>query len=58
MFGLAAPDDRRGHPLESLLADVGALRSAPAPVKAETDGPTRDEDEDVRERLRGLGYIE
>jgi predicted AlkP superfamily phosphohydrolase/phosphomutase len=59
LFGLAAPADRRGRVLD-VLADAPSelrppeLAGAPAP-----DRDRSEEDEaDVRERLRGLGYIE
>lgn len=58
-FGIAAPTDRRGGILSSFLGDRSALSRAPEIHSHIDSGPTSDDDEsDVRDRLRGLGYIE
>lgn len=59
LFGLAPPDDRRGHPLPTARG-VGATRPAVLDGARAEDftEPSSDDDADVRERLRGLGYIE
>lgn len=58
-FGLAAPPDRRGRVLHELLGrDTSALTPAPQAEAAADSEATRDEEDDVRERLKGLGYIE
>jgi predicted AlkP superfamily phosphohydrolase/phosphomutase len=62
LFGLAAPPDRRGRVLEEILAiwpDVRDVAKLGSRAEGGGEGETSlDEDEDVRERLRGLGYIE
>jgi predicted AlkP superfamily phosphohydrolase/phosphomutase len=58
LFGLEAPPDRRGRALDELLAGHGPLAPAPRPELSDAPEATDDDEADVRERLRGLGYIE
>lgn len=58
LFGLSTPADRRGRILDVLARrpetlDPAALDGATGPVRT-----TEDDEADVRERLKGLGYIE
>ncbi|MGB5036680.1 MAG: hypothetical protein WBQ66_08745, partial [Blastocatellia bacterium] len=57
-FGLAAPADRRGSILPAFCGGVDGLATASTVDSTDAREPTEDDDEDVRERLRGLGYIE
>ena len=58
LFGLAAPADRTGRVLDLAAAPPSRLR--PADLAGATNGgdASADDEADVRERLRGLGYIE
>lgn len=56
-FGLEHPPEWRGSTLPTFVTDLETL----APIAtsgAAGDLPTADEEDDVRDRLRGLGYIE
>ena len=58
-LGLAAPVAWRGRALDELLAAPDAPRRGTGPGRPRPEGAeTGDEEADVRERLRGLGYIE
>lgn len=57
-FGLAAPADRRGRVLPAFRGSVDGLVTASTVDSADGPEPSEDDDDDVRERLRGLGYIE
>lgn len=57
-FGLAAPLDRRGGILPAFGGATDHLTQTANVSTAEVATPTSDDEEDVRERLRGLGYIE
>jgi hypothetical protein len=59
LFGLAAPPDRSGRVLDVAAGPPPALRPASmAGAPAAADTGSADDEADVRERLRGLGYIE
>jgi predicted AlkP superfamily phosphohydrolase/phosphomutase len=62
LLGLAARDDTDGAVADALLsqsaADRGVLRSAPAGSREAAREYSEEEEEQVKERLRGLGYIE
>jgi hypothetical protein len=57
-FGLAAPDDRRGRILGAFRGSTGELKSTARVDPVDAAESSSDDDADVRERLRGLGYIE
>jgi len=59
LFGLAAPADRTGRVLDVAVSPPATLRPAALGGRPEGDATASEDDEaDVRERLRGLGYIE
>ena len=62
LLGVAPPEDLDGRIAEELLASRPAITDRPAPSAQEsqrTPQPyTEEEEEQVKERLRGLGYIE
>jgi hypothetical protein len=59
LFELAAPEDRRGRVLEDLFVTAPRVRGvARLGSRVEEERAPDDEEANVRERLRGLGYIE
>ncbi len=59
-LGEAIPEDMDGQPRTDLFADArGPVQYGPAlgGSSAETQGPSADEEEQMRDKLRGLGYI-
>jgi arylsulfatase A-like enzyme len=57
LAGLAPPDDRRGRPLPSARLQA-ANKVAQLEAEEMSEASTDDEDASVRERLKGLGYLE
>lgn len=57
-FGLAAPEDRRGRILGAFRGSTRDLKSSAPADHVDSAESSSDDDADVRERLRGLGYIE
>lgn len=57
-FGLAAPVDMHGSILRAFRGAIDDLQSTKRIESVDADGSSSDDDADVRERLRGLGYIE
>lgn len=58
VLGVATPAGRRGRVLDELLATKGERRAAPPEIQHTAEDGAEDEEADMRERLRGLGYIE
>lgn len=56
-LGLAAPPECRGTILATFRGSADRLAATEAVTTASPD-PSSEDDDDVRERLRGLGYIE
>jgi predicted AlkP superfamily phosphohydrolase/phosphomutase len=58
LFGLAPPPDRRGRVLAEILAAPPQATTPTADAAPPADEARPEDEADVRERLRGLGYIE
>lgn len=59
LFGITPPPDRRGRTLDEMVRVADLHHTARDAGSRPADGSGSDDDErDVRERLRGLGYID